>query len=285
MKWRCSKPVALFIRQSVKYSSGVSPNSSLNLNAKADRDIPDAAASVSTVHGLSTLSCIALRAAPIFVSPGHLGDRARLTAHLGATLPDLRRALYDFRMDFCDLIVSMEQAEISPRPVVGAIVAVSGLAVSFLLWLLYVHHASTDFAGRWMFLPALNALLNGSCAIVLCVGLYFIKHHNREAHRTSMLLAFAFSSVFLLSYIVNHALHGDTIFPGHGPVRTLYLSILGSHVIFSIVALPMVLTTFFFSLTGRFAMHRRIARFTFPIWLYVSITGVVVFVFLKAYAY
>src|SRR5216683_8042372 len=127
----------------------------------------------------------------------------------------------DFRMDFCDLIVSMEQAEISPRPVVGAIFVVSGLAVSFLLWLLYVHHASADFAGRWMFLPALNALLNGLCAIALCVGLYFIKHHNREVHRTSMLLAFAFSSVFLISYIVNHALHGDTIFPGYGSDRTL----------------------------------------------------------------
>src|SRR5713226_5689332 len=101
-------------------------------------------------------------------------------------------------MDFCDLIVSMEQGEISPRPVVGAIVVASGLAVSFLLWLLYVHHASADFAGRWMFLPALNALLNGLCAIALCVGLYFIKHHNREAHRRSMLLAFAFSSVFLI---------------------------------------------------------------------------------------
>jgi hypothetical protein len=77
-------------------------------------------------------------------------------------------------MDSCDLIVSMEHAEISPRPAVGAIVVVSGLAVSFLLWLLYVHHASADFAGRWMFLPALNALLNGLCAIALCVGLYFM---------------------------------------------------------------------------------------------------------------
>jgi putative membrane protein len=186
---------------------------------------------------------------------------------------------------FCDLIVSMEQGEIRPRPVIGAIVVASGLAVSFLLWLLYVHHASADFVGRWMFLPALNALLNGLCALALCVGLYFIKHHNREAHRKSMLLALAFSSIFLISYIVNHALHGDTLFPGHGLVRTLYLSILGSHVILSIVALPMVLTTFFFSLTGRFAMHRRIARVTFPIWLYVSITGVVVFFFLKAYVY
>src|ERR1700721_2376535 len=172
-------------------------------------------------------------------------------------------------MDVCALIVSMEQAEFSPRPVVGAIVVVSGLAVSFLLWVLYVHHASADFAGRWMFLPALNALLNGLCAITLCVGLYFIKHHNRDAHRTSMLLAFAFSSVFL----------------GPGPVRKGFLSIFASHIILSIVALPMVLTTFFFSLTGRFAIHRRIARWTFPIWLYVSITGGVVFAFLKAYVY
>jgi putative membrane protein len=188
-------------------------------------------------------------------------------------------------MDSCDLIDSMEPAEVSPRPAIGAIVVASSLAVSVLLWLVYVHHASADFTGRWMFLPALNAVLNGLCAIALCVGLYFIKHHNRKTHRISMLLAFAFSCVFLISYIVNHALHGDTIFPGHGSVRTLYLSILTSHVILSIVALPMVLTTFFFSLTGRFAMHRRIARLTFPIWLYVSITGVVVFVFLKAYVY
>jgi putative membrane protein len=179
----------------------------------------------------------------------------------------------------------MEQAEISPRPVIEAIVVVSALAASFLLWLLYVHRASADFAGRWMFLPALNAVLNGLCAIALCMGLSFIKKRNRNAHRTSMLLAFAFSSLFLVSYIANHTLHGDTMFPGHGPVRMLYLSILSSHVILSIVALPMVLTTFFFSLTGRLAMHRKIARLTFPIWLYVSFTGVVVFVFLKAYAY
>lgn len=173
----------------------------------------------------------------------------------------------------------------SPRSGIAAIVVISGLAISFLLWLVYLHHASADFAGRWMFLPALNALLNGLCAVTLCVGFYFIKHRNIAAHRASMLLAFAFSSAFLVSYIANHALHGDTLFPAHGTVRTVYLSILASHVVLSIVALPMALTTFFFSLTGRFAIHRRIARITFPIWLYVSITGVVVFLFLRAYAY
>ena len=177
----------------------------------------------------------------------------------------------------------MEQVQTNPRPIIVAIVAVSGLAVSFLLWLLYWHHASADFAGRWTFLPALNATLNGLCAVMLCVGFYFIKQRNIEAHRTSMLLAFVFSAAFLVSYIVNHTLHGDTIFPGTGTVRTAYLTILASHILLSIVALPMVLTTFFLSLTGRFAIHRRLAKVTFPIWLYVSVTGVVVFLFLKAY--
>ncbi len=179
----------------------------------------------------------------------------------------------------------MEPAGVNPKPVVATIILVSGLAISFLLWLVYVHHASAEFAGRWTFLPALNAVLNGLCAVTLCVGFYFIRHRKIAAHRASMVTAFAFSSAFLVSYTANHALHGDTIFPGHGPVRTLYLSILASHVVLSIVALPMVLTTFFFSLTGRFAIHRRIARVTFPIWLYVSVSGVVVFFFLRAYAY
>lgn len=179
----------------------------------------------------------------------------------------------------------MEERQANPRAALGAIVVTSAAAISFLLWLLYVHQASSQFAGQWTFLPALNAFLNGLSAVALCVGLYFIKRGDRPAHRACMLLAFGFSSLFLISYIVNHALHGDTRFPGQGAVRTIYLSILASHILLSVVALPLVLTTFFFSLTGRFVMHRRIARFTFPIWLYVSITGVVVFAFLKAYAY
>src|SRR2546423_943297 len=103
--------------------------------------------------------------------------------------------------------MGMEQAETNPRSVVAAIIVVSGLAISFLLWLVYIHHASADFAGRWMFLPVLNALLNGLCAVTLCVGFYFIRHRNIAAHRASMLLAFAFSSAFLVSYVANHALH------------------------------------------------------------------------------
>ncbi len=180
----------------------------------------------------------------------------------------------------------MDQTQPNQRAALGSIVVVSAAAVSFLLWLLYLHHAPAQFAGRYVFLPALNAVFNGLSAIALCTGLYFIKKRDRKSHRASMLLAFGFSSLFLVSYIVNHALHGDTRFPaGHATIRAIYLSILTSHIILSVVALPLVLITFFFSLSGRFPQHKRIARYTFPIWLYVSVTGVVVFALLQAYAH
>jgi putative membrane protein len=178
-------------------------------------------------------------------------------------------------------------AETNPRPSVALpvalICAVSAAAVCFLLWLLYLHHPLDASAARFRFLPTLNALLNGLCTVCLLTGFYFIRRRNIPAHRAAMMTAFVFSSLFLVSYIINHALHGDTIFPGHGTVKTVYLGILISHIGLSIVALPMVLTTFFFSLSGRFRQHRKIARFTLPIWLYVSVTGVVVHAMLAAW--
>jgi len=171
------------------------------------------------------------------------------------------------------------------RLAILAIAASSGAAVTFLLWLLYVHHPPPALAQQWTFLPMVNAVLNGLSAVALCTGLYFIKHKHVRAHRASMLVACGLSSLFLASYIVNHALRGDTHFPGTAPARAVYVSILTSHVVLSIVALPLVLTTLFFGLRGRFSTHRRFARVTFPIWLYVSVTGVVVFELLKTYAY
>jgi putative membrane protein len=197
----------------------------------------------------------------------------------------LTSGVSDNQMSSSEAPASVFDSKTSERLALGIILTLSAAAIAFLLWLLYLHHPTPELAQRWIFLPRLNALLNGLSAVALCVGLYFIKHQNPQAHRTSMLLAFGFSSLFLISYIVNHALRGDTPFPGVGTARAVYLSILASHILFSIVALPLVLTTLFFALSGRFRMHRRIARVTFPIWLYVSVTGVVVFVFLTAYAY
>jgi putative membrane protein len=168
------------------------------------------------------------------------------------------------------------------KSMIGGIIALSLAATAFLFWLIYVHTAPQAFATRLLFLPALDALLNGFAAICLIVGFFFIMQRNIKAHRRSMVTAFVFSTMFLVCYVINHALHGDTLYQGHGTLRTIYFSVLISHIVLCIVALPMVLITFFFSLTGRFPQHKKIARFTLPIWLYVSITGVVVFAMLHA---
>ena len=160
---------------------------------------------------------------------------------------------------------------------IGAILAVSALAAAVLFWLVYAHHAPDAYGMRLRFLPALNALFNGLSAIALVVGFSFIKRKRIAAHRASMLTAFAFSTLFLISYITNHWLHGDMRFPGpHNAVWITYIVILISHITLSVVALPLVLITLFLALTRRFATHRKVARWTYPIWLYVSVTGVIV---------
>ncbi len=177
------------------------------------------------------------------------------------------------------------EMEITPNtrgPIVG-ILALSAAATAFLLWLLYVHHAPPAFATRLNFLPWLNAIFNACSAVALLVGFAMIRSRRILAHRRSMLTAFVFSSLFLSSYITHHALHGEVRFAGHGAIRTVYLSILLTHVLLSVVVLPMILITFYFSLSGRFPQHKRIARFTFPIWLYVSVTGVVVYAMLAGW--
>jgi len=171
----------------------------------------------------------------------------------------------------------------TPMSAVAGIIAVSAVASLFLCWLVY-YHAPTDVAGtRLLFLPALNAALNGLSAIALVAGYRHIRARRIPAHRAAMFTAFVFSSVFLVTYIANHALHGDMRFHGQGAVRPLYFTLLISHIGLSVIALPMILITFFLSLTGRFPAHRRLARFTFPIWLYVSVTGVIVYAMLAAY--
>ena len=156
----------------------------------------------------------------------------------------------------------------------------SAVAVAFLFWLLYLRHGSGD-AASLSFLPAVNAGLNATTTLFLVRGWFAIKAGNRPLHAFCQKTAFVFSSVFLVCYIIYHSVHGDTHFQGQGLFRPVYFGILISHIVLSIAALPMVLATFFFALTSRFETHRKLARWTFPIWLYVSITGVLVFAFLK----
>jgi putative membrane protein len=169
----------------------------------------------------------------------------------------------------------------SPRPIIAAILGVSVAATLFLFWLIYVHPAADAASVKLTFLPALNAILNGLSATALLIGFTFIRARRIAAHRAAMFTAFGFSTLFLVSYIVHHALHGDVRYPAGADFRTAYLWLLGTHIVLAIVALPMILTTFFFSLSGRIPMHRKLARWTFPIWLYVSVTGVITYVMLR----
>ena len=173
----------------------------------------------------------------------------------------------------------------TPMYVVAAIIGISAAASGFLVWLVYWHQPADAAGAHLAFLPALNAVLNALCTVALLVGFRYIKRREITRHRAAMFTAFFFSTLFLVSYIANHALHGDARFPlGHPAARFVYLWILLTpHILASMIALPLILITFFLSLTGRFPMHRKFARYTFPLWLYVSVSGVIVYAMLAIY--
>lgn len=126
-------------------------------------------------------------------------------------------------------------------------------------------------------LPTLNAILNFSSAVLVTAGFYFIKKRRIQAHKRCMVAALVVSLAFLTSYVIYHYHAGSVPFRGEGWIRPVYFSILITHVILAAVILPMVVRTAYLGLSARFDKHVRIARWTFPLWLYVSITGVVVY--------
>lgn len=127
------------------------------------------------------------------------------------------------------------------------------------------------------YFPAVDATLNAASAVLLACGFFFIRHKNVRAHKACMLSALATSVLFLACYLTYHYFHGVTRFPGHGFIRSFYLALLGSHTVLAIVIVPLVLTTLYRAWRQRFDQHRRIARWTLPLWLYVSVTGVAVY--------
>ena len=129
-------------------------------------------------------------------------------------------------------------------------------------------------------LPAVNATLNAIAAVLLLCGYVMIRRRRIETHRKFMLAAFATSALFLVSYVVYHANIGSRPFTVQGPIRVVYFSVLITHVILAAAVLPMALITLTHALRARFDRHRRIARWTWPIWMYVSVTGVIVYLML-----
>ena len=167
------------------------------------------------------------------------------------------------------------------RPAILSILIVSVVATLFLFWLIYLHPAPDAASARFTFLPPQNAALNRLSAEAMLIGVVLIRAGKINAHRKAMLVAFGFSTLFLLGYIAHHALHGDVRYPLHAALRTPYLLLLASHIFLAIVALPMVLVTFFFSLSGKIPQHKKIARWTAPLWFYVSVTGVITWAMLR----
>lgn len=166
----------------------------------------------------------------------------------------------------------------TPPSVIVGILAVSALASALICWLVYFH-APTDVAGTQLrSLPLVNAILNALATVAIVTGFVEIRRRRVLLHRASMAFAFFFSSIFLVSYLVNFTLHGETRFNRLSPWWPFYWKLLASHIVLSVFALPLILITFFLSLSGRFPAHRKLARWTFPIWLYVSVTGVVVYI-------
>jgi putative membrane protein len=129
----------------------------------------------------------------------------------------------------------------------------------------------------------LNAVINSAVSILLILAFVFVKQKNYVAHKNVMLVAIVLSAGFLVSYIAHHLFAGETKFGGEGGIRTFYYIILASHIVLAAVILPFILLTAYRSLTGEYGKHKKIARYTFPLWLYVSVTGVLVYLLISPY--
>jgi len=171
----------------------------------------------------------------------------------------------------------------SPTKATFLVLAVSVVALLVLVGVIYGHGRAAEVPGWVAWLPAVNALLNGTSAVFLVLAYRAIRRRDVVTHSRRVLTSLGASALFLVSYIVYHSVHGDTHFAGQGLVRPVYFFILVTHIVLSALVLPLIFMSLFFSLSGRFPRHKKIARYAFPIWLYVSVTGVLVFALLRVY--
>ena len=174
--------------------------------------------------------------------------------------------------------------DISLAKALGVILLISSVAFSFLVWLIYFKGGSDYSSNLIMSLPALNALLNSTSTVLLLFGYNAIRQRDFNKHMKYNLTAFVTSSLFLISYVIYHNFHGSTPFTGQGLVRPIYFFILISHIILSALVVPMILSSFYLAFAGKLKLHRKVSKVTLPVWLYVSVTGVIIFFMLRAYS-
>tara|TARA_B100001142_G_scaffold328810_1_gene389960 strand:+ start:460 stop:993 length:534 start_codon:yes stop_codon:yes gene_type:complete len=167
-------------------------------------------------------------------------------------------------------------------PLIIALSIIIPIAVALLMLFpetLHIESKNIDFSS----LPFFHAILNGSTALLLFTGFVLIKNKHTKGHKISMMTAFIFSSIFLISYVISKLTNDPVPFKGEGHIRTIYFFILISHIILSIPVLPLALFSIYRGLTGQISNHKKIVKWTFPIWMYVAITGVMVYVFMVPY--
>lgn len=162
------------------------------------------------------------------------------------------------------------------------VIAVSAL-IPIVVAILYVIPQPTEVGSWVLVLPKLNAFLNGTTSILLIAAFWAIKNRNINLHRNLMLTALGLSVLFLISYVTYHTLTESTPYGGEGIMKSIYLFILLTHIVLAIAIVPLVMISFVRALSERFDKHKKIARITLPIWLYVTITGVVVYLMISPY--
>jgi putative membrane protein len=171
--------------------------------------------------------------------------------------------------------------QIDAKKALSIIIGVSVIALLFLVWLIYIKDPAASELPWIKNLSALNAAFNSLSTLFLILGFREIKRRDFNKHMKYMISAFITSALFLVSYVIYHHFAGDTPFTGQGFIRPIYFFILITHIVLSAFVVPLVLSSFYFAFSGRFTTHRKVSKWTFPIWLYVSVTGVLVFFMLK----
>ena len=167
-------------------------------------------------------------------------------------------------------------------PLIIALSVIVPIAVALLMLFPDVFHIESttiDFSS----LPFFHAILNGSTAVLLFTGFILIKNKKANFHKAAMLSAFVLSAVFLVSYVISKLTNNPVPFGGEGMIRYVYFFILISHILLSVLVLPLAMFSIYRGMTGEISKHKSIVRYTFPIWMYVAITGVLVYIFMSPY--
>jgi putative membrane protein len=169
------------------------------------------------------------------------------------------------------------------RLALTVILSASAAIVLLLFWLIYFQEPLKETGGKDSLLPWFNTLCNALCTVCIVAGIWNIRRGRKRLHGMFMIGATVASACFFVGYLIYHSLYGDTRFTGSGWIRPVYYFILITHIVLSIAVVPMVLTTLYAAARRQWQMHRKVARWTYPVWLYVSVTGIIVFAMLRLF--